>query len=124
MILVDTSVWIDHINAFDHVLISLLAEERVLAHPYVIGEISVGSLRDRDVVLGALLDLPRAPVVTPEETFYLIEREGLFNRGIGYVDTSLLASARRLQPGITIWTRDKRLKKVADELNLGAVLAH
>ena len=123
MILVDTSVWIDHINASDPMLIGLLAEERVLAHPYVIGEISLGSLRDRDVVLGALLDLPRSPVATPEETFYLIEREGLFNRGIGYVDTSLLASAR-LQPGTTLWTRDKRLKKVADELNLGAMLAH
>ncbi|EHP41295.1 hypothetical protein OR16_20622 [Cupriavidus basilensis OR16] len=123
MILVDTSVWIDHINASDPMLISLLAEGCVLAHPYVIGEISLGSLRDRDVVLGALLDLPRAPVASPEETFYLIEREGLFNRGIGYVDTSLLASAR-LQPGITIWTRDKLLKKVADALNLGAVLAH
>jgi predicted nucleic acid-binding protein len=123
MILVDTSVWIDHINASDPVLISLLADERVLAHPYVIGEISLGSLRDRDVVLGALLDLPRAPVATPEETFHLIEREVLFNRGIGYVDTSLLASAR-LQPGVTIWTRDRRLKKVADELNLGAMLAH
>lgn len=123
MILVDTSVWIDHINASDPVLYSLLVEERVLAHTYVIGEISLGSLRDRELVLGALLDLPRAPVATPEETFYLIEREGLFNRGSGYVDTSLLASAR-LQPGITIWTRDKRLKKVADELNLGAMLAH
>ncbi|MGF6858923.1 type II toxin-antitoxin system VapC family toxin [Paraburkholderia sp. CI3] len=123
MILVDTSVWIDHINAADPMLIGLLAEERVLAHPYVIGEISLGSLRDRDVVLGALLDLPRASVATPEETFYLIQCESLFNRGIGYVDTSLLASAR-LQPGVTIWTRDKRLKKVADELDLGAVLAH
>jgi predicted nucleic acid-binding protein len=123
MILVDTSVWIDHINASDPMLVTLLAEERVLAHPYVIGEISLGSLRDRDVVLGALLDLPRSPVATPEEVFYLIEREGLFNRAIGYVDTSLLASAR-LQPGITIWTRDKRLKKVADELGLGAMLAH
>jgi predicted nucleic acid-binding protein len=123
MILVDTSVWIDHINASDPMLISLLAEERVLAHPCVIGEISLGSLRDRGVVLGALLDLPRAPIATPEETFYLIEREGLFNRGIGYVDTSLLASAR-LQPGISIWTRDKRLKAVAEELNLGAVLGH
>jgi predicted nucleic acid-binding protein len=123
MILVDTSVWIDHINASDPRLISLLAEERVLAHPYVIGEISLGSLRDREVVLGALLDLPRASIATPEETFYLIEREGLFNRGIGYVDTSLLASAR-LHPGITIWTRDKRLKKVANELDLGAVLEH
>jgi predicted nucleic acid-binding protein len=123
MILVDTSVWIDHINAADPMLIALLGQNRVLAHPYVIGEISLGSLRNRDVVLGALLDLPRAPVATPEETFYLIEREGLFNRGIGYVDTALLASAR-LQPGITIWTRDKRLKKVADDLNLSAVLAH
>jgi predicted nucleic acid-binding protein len=123
MILVDTSVWIDHINSSDPMLVSLLAEERVLTHPYVIGEISLGSLRDRDIVLGALLDLPRAPVATPEETFYLIEREGLFNRGIGYVDTSLLASAR-LQPGVTIWTRDKRLKKVADDFDLGAVFGH
>ncbi|WER46865.1 type II toxin-antitoxin system VapC family toxin [Cupriavidus sp. WKF15] len=123
MILVDTSVWIDHINASDPLLVSLLVEERVLAHPFVIGEISLGSLRNREVVLGALLDLPQAPIATPEETFYLIEREGLFNRGIGYVDTSLLASAR-LHPGATIWTRDKRLKRVADELNLGAMLEH
>jgi predicted nucleic acid-binding protein len=123
MILVDTSVWIDHINGSDPLLSSLLSKERVLAHPYVIGEISLGSLRDREIVLDALLDLPRAPIATPEETFYLIEREGLFNRGIGYVDTSLLASAR-LHPGITIWTRDKRLKKVADELDLSAALGH
>lgn len=123
MILVDTSVWIDHINASDPVLVELLAAERVLTHPYVIGEISLGSLRDRNVVLGALRDLPHASIATPEETFYLIEREALFNRGIGYVDTSLLASAR-LQPGVTLWTRDKRLKKVADELDLSAVLAH
>jgi predicted nucleic acid-binding protein len=123
MILVDTSVWIDHLNASDPMLTTLLAAERVLAHPYVIGEISLGSLRNRETVVSALLDLPRAPVATPEETFYMIERHGLFNRGIGYVDTSLLASAR-LQPGVTIWTRDKRLKKVADELDLSAVLAH
>ncbi|KGC24744.1 type II toxin-antitoxin system VapC family toxin [Burkholderia gladioli] len=123
MILVDTSVWIDHINAADPVLVALLSDERVLVHPYVVGEISLGSLRDREVVLGALLDLPSAPVATAEETFYLIAREHLFNRGIGYVDTSLLASAR-LEPGVTIWTRDKRLKKVADELGLGAVLGH
>ncbi|ASL46539.1 Ribonuclease VapC32 [Burkholderia sp. AD24] len=123
MILVDTSVWIGHINASDPMLVELLAAERVLIHPYVIGEISLGSLRDRNVVLGALRDLPHASIATPEETFYLIEREALFNRGIGYVDTSLLASAR-LQPGVTLWTRDKRLKKVADELDLSAVLAH
>jgi predicted nucleic acid-binding protein len=123
MILVDTSVWIDHISSSDSMLMSLLAEERVLAHPYVIGEISLGSLRDRAVVLGALLDLPQAPVATPEETLYLIERERLFNRGIGYVDASLLASAR-LYRGATVWTRDRRLKKVADELGLSAALQH
>jgi predicted nucleic acid-binding protein len=123
MILVDTSVWIDHINASEPLLAQLLGKERVLAHPFVIGEISLGSLRDRQSVLGALRDLPSAPVATPEEIFFLIERERLFNRGIGYVDTSLLASAR-LQPGMQIWTRDKRLKKVADELGLAAKLDH
>ncbi|MFM0166799.1 PIN domain-containing protein [Paraburkholderia sediminicola] len=123
MILVDTSVWIDHINASDSMLVTLLSEERVLAHPYVIGEISLGSLRNRDVVLGALRDLPRALIATPEEVAYLIQSEQLFNRGIGYVDTALLASAR-LQPGVTVWTRDKRLKKVADELGLSAMLGH
>ncbi|SAL17630.1 PilT protein-like protein [Caballeronia arvi] len=123
MILVDTSIWIDHINASEPLLAQLLGEERVLAHPFVIGEISLGSLRDRQSVLGALRDLPSAPVATPDEIFFLIERERLFNRGIGYVDTSLLASAR-LQPGIQIWTRDKRLKNVADELGLVAKLEH
>ncbi|MGI4856803.1 MAG: type II toxin-antitoxin system VapC family toxin [Janthinobacterium lividum] len=123
MILVDTSVWIDHIRLSDPMLTSLLMEERVLAHPYVIGEISLGSLRDREIVLGALLDLPRAPVATPEELFYMIEEARLFSRGIGYVDASLLASAR-LQPGATIWTRDKRLKDAACRLHLNAVLDH
>ena len=123
MILVDTSVWIDHINSSDPVLVSLLTAERVLVHPYVIAEIALGSLRNRDAVLGALRDLPVAPVAAPEETLFLIEREKLFNRGIGYVDTSLLASAR-LQPGIKIWTRDKRLGKASEELGLGAGLLH
>jgi predicted nucleic acid-binding protein len=123
MILVDTSVWIDHLNASDPLLVSLLADERVLAHSFVIGEISLGSLRNREAVIGALLDLPRAPIATPEETLYLIERERLFNRGIGYVDVSLLASAR-LRPGVTLWTRDKRLREVADDLDLAAALEH
>lgn len=123
MILVDTSIWIDHINASDPVLVRLLTDGRVLVHPYVIAEIALGSLRNRAVVLGALRDLPGAPVATPEETLFFIEREKLFNRGIGYVDTSLLASAR-LQPGIEIWTRDKRLGKAAEELGLTAGLLH
>jgi len=117
MILVDTSIWIDHINASDPVLVNLLADGQVLVHPFVIAEIALGSLRNREAVLGALRDLPNAVVATPEETVFLIEREGLFNRGIGYVDSALLASAR-LQPGTTVWTRDKRLAKAADDLGL------
>jgi predicted nucleic acid-binding protein len=123
VILVDTSVWIDHINASEPLLVDLLGDERVLTHPYVIGEIALGSLRDRNRLLSALRDLPSAPIATPEETIFLIEREQLFSRGIGYVDTAILASAR-LQPGIRIWTRDKRLKNVADELGLTAKLEH
>jgi predicted nucleic acid-binding protein len=123
MILVDTSVWIDHLNASEPLLVNLLGEERVLAHPHVIGEVALGSLRDRAAVLGALNDLPLAPVATPEEVFVLIERQRLFNRGIGYVDASLLASAY-LQPGAKLWTRDKRLHKVAEELGLNATLQH
>ena len=123
MILVDTSVWIDHLAHGDAALAGLLAKEQVLAHPYVIGEIALGSLHDRQAVLGALHDLPHATVASPEETFYLIEQERLFNRGIGYVDAALLASVR-LAPGAALWTRDKRLKSVADALGLGAALDH
>ena len=92
-------------------------------HSYVIGEISLDSLRDRSTVLRALNDLPRVPVATPDEVFYLIEQQQLFGRGIGYVDASLLASAK-LQPGVTIWTRAKRLTAIANELALSAVLDH
>ena len=123
MILVDTSVWIDHIDRSEPILVNLLLHDRVRIHPYVIGEISLGSLRDRSTVLRALNDLPRVPIATPDEVFYLIEQQQLVSRGIGYVDVSLLASAR-LEPGVTIWTRDKRLKIIADELALSAVLEH
>lgn len=123
MILVDTSIWIDHINASDPVLVNLLANGQVLVHPFVIAEIALGSLRNREAVLDALHDLPSTLLATPEETLFLIEREGLFNRGIGYMDTSLLASAR-LQPGTTVWTRDKRLAKAADDLGLTPSLLH
>ncbi|MFM0205626.1 type II toxin-antitoxin system VapC family toxin [Paraburkholderia fungorum] len=123
MILVDTSVWIDHIGQSEPILVELLLHVRVRIHPYVIGEISLGSLRDRPAVLRALNDLPRVPVAMPDEVLFLVEQQQLFSRGIGYVDASLLASAK-LQPGVTIWTRDKRLKKIADELSLSAVLEH
>lgn len=123
MILVDTSVWIDHLDSGDAQLASLLEQEQVMVHPYVIGEIALGNLRDREIVLGALMDLPCANVATVEETLYLIDQPAIFSRGIGYVDISLIASAK-LTPGVRIWTRDKRLKSVADELGVSAILGH
>jgi len=114
---------VDHIDHSEPIMVDLLLHDRVRIQPYLIGEISLGSVRDRSIVLRALNDLPRVPVATPDEVFYPIEQQQLFSRGIGYVDASLLASAK-LQPGVTIWTRDKRLKKIAHELALAAVLDH
>ena len=98
MILVDTSVWIDHLRAGDAALAALLDANRVLAHPFVIGEIALGSLRQRDLVLGALRDLPRAVVATDDEVDRMIEDQVLYGLGISYVDAHLLA-ATRLTPG-------------------------
>lgn len=123
MILVDTSVWIDHLRAGDAALAALLEANRVLAHPFVIGEIGLGSLRQRDLVLGALRDLPRAVVATDDEVDRMIGDQALHGLGIGYVDAHLLA-ATRLTPGSALWTRDRRLLAVADRLGLAARPAH
>ena len=117
MILVDTSVWIDHFRKRDDRLSDLLEAVSVLTHPFVIGELALGSLARRDVVLDAMRGLPMAQSATPQEVEILIERESLFGRGIGYVDTHLLAAAR-LQPGTAIWTRDRRLHEAAGRLGL------
>jgi predicted nucleic acid-binding protein len=119
VILVDTSVWVDHLRKGDQVLGRLLFAGRVLAHPFIVGELSLGVLRQREAVLGALMDLPQATIATEEEVFRFIEANGLPGSGIGYVDAHLLA-ATRLTPGAAIWTRDKRLSEVAERLGLAA----
>lgn len=118
MILVDTSVWIDHLRQGEAGLAEALNAGRVRVHPFVIGELALGSLRQREVVLGSLMDLPRVEVATDEEVFAFIEDERLFSLGIGFVDAHLLA-ALRLTPGAFLWTRDRRLSAVADRLRLG-----
>ena len=117
MILVDTSVWIDHLRTNDKSLSNLLAAGRVLAHPFVTGELALGNLRQRAIILEALSDLPQAKVATDMEVRHFIDAQALFGRGIGYVDAHLLASVR-LTAGAVIWTRDKRLHGVADRLKL------
>jgi predicted nucleic acid-binding protein len=117
MILVDTSVWVDHLRAGDAMLAGLLDAAMVLAHPFVIGELALGNLHRRETVVNALSDLPMANVATDAEVLHFINRNTLFGRGVGYVDCHLLAAAR-LTAGAELWTRDKRLHGVAVQLGL------
>jgi predicted nucleic acid-binding protein len=115
MILADTSVWVDHLSSGDHRLVEPLEQSQVLMHPFVLGELALGSLRQRDLVLGSMQDLPQAIVATDKEVLAFIEHRALFGLGIGYVDAHLLASVR-LTAGASLWTRDKRLLAVAERL--------
>ncbi|MBV8185407.1 MAG: type II toxin-antitoxin system VapC family toxin [Hyphomicrobiales bacterium] len=122
MILPDTSVWIDHLRAGDKALVKLLNDGMVLAHPFVIGELALGNLRQREIVLQALADLPHASVATDAEVLHFIERQALSGRGIGYVDAHLLAAVR-LTAGTQLWTHDKRLHGLAVRLGMAITLS-
>lgn len=119
MILLDTSVWIDHLRHGDPVVVRLLEDDRVLGHPWVRGEISLGRLANRQEVLGLLANLPQAVVASHAEMVTLIETHELWGRGIGFVDAQLLA-ATLLSYDAQMWTRDKRLAAVAVELACAA----
>lgn len=100
-------------------LASLLYRGSVLMHPFVIGELSVGNLEDRDVVLHSLSRLVQMVVATHVEALEFINRHRLYGRGVGYVDCHLLASVL-LTPGATFWTRDRRLSEAAEFLGVAA----
>lgn len=117
MILVDTTVWIDHLRSGETALAAALEDGRVLMHPFVLGELACGTLKNRDEVLDLLGNLPAAPTATDPEVLGLIERRALMGRGIGYIDVHLLASAALADVG-RLWTRDRRLAAVATELEL------
>lgn len=108
MILVDTSVWIDHFRAADPQLVALLNNNEVLTHPCVIGEIALGSIAKRAELLRYFNNLPRAIFAEHEEVMVLIERRALANSGLGYADACLLASAV-LTPDAALWSRDGNL---------------
>jgi predicted nucleic acid-binding protein len=91
VVLVDTSVWVDHLRANDRTLADLLEANRVLTHPFVVGELSMGNLRARKLVLETLHRLPQVVAATDVEVLHFIERHALYGRGIGYVDAHLLA---------------------------------
>ncbi len=115
MILVDTSVWVDHLRRGDSRLVGLLERSAVVMHPFVVGEIACGSLRNRSSILELLQDLPSAVVAHNDEVLQFIDRHALHGKGIGYVDVHLLASVM-LTAGAKVWTRDLKLRRVAEAL--------
>jgi hypothetical protein len=116
MILVDTSIWIEHFREGNERLRILLLDEQVLCHPFVVGELACGSLRRRSEILSMLKALPEAQLVEHEELLGFIEARRLYGGGVGWVDAHLLAST--LLSGCTIWTIDKPLRTAAAALNV------
>jgi predicted nucleic acid-binding protein len=119
MILVDSSVWIDHLRRGNARLAAALEAGEVLVHPMVLGELACGHLRNRRAILDLLANLPAAPGATDAEVLGLIERRKLMGRGIGYLDAHLLAATALARPA-RLWTSDHNLARVAVELGLAA----
>lgn len=111
MILVDTSVWVDHLRRDNPRLRALLGDAAVSCHPFVIGELACGTMRNRAVVLDLLMRLPPVPVAHHGEALAFIESRRLMGSGLGWVDINLLASA--LLGGAQLWTLDRALREVA-----------
>src|SRR5208283_3186985 len=111
MILVDTSIWVQHLREGNPTLQALLYDGLVLCHPFVIGELACGSLARRNEILALLGALPAARVAEHAEALYFIEAEKLYSQGLGWIDVHLLASAKL--EGAALWTLDKRLHKIA-----------
>lgn len=123
MVLVDTSVWVEHLRQGSDELADLLNRGQVLSHPFVLGELALGNLQQRASVLDALQNLPQAHLASVDEVLRFIDANTLHEMGIGYVDVHLLASAR-LTPGSVLWTLDKRLALAATSLGVAADMAH
>jgi predicted nucleic acid-binding protein len=116
VILVDTSVWVDHLSRGSDALAALLEREEVLTHSYVIGELACGDIRNRRQVLHLLTALPAASVASDAEALAMIEDRKLMGRGLGWVDVHLLAAA--ILSGCRLWSRDRQLIAAAAELKV------
>jgi predicted nucleic acid-binding protein len=121
MILVDTSVWVDHLRSPERALVELLNNDQVATHPFVRLELALGSIANREQVLSELAKLVQPQVARNDDLFLLVESLKLERRGIGVTDLHLLASAL-LDRSISIWTRDRRLGEIADKLGLRALI--
>ncbi|MCP5487699.1 MAG: type II toxin-antitoxin system VapC family toxin [Verrucomicrobia bacterium] len=117
MVLVDTSVWIDHLRKTTPRLVGLLDNGEVVIHPFVIGELACGNLANRKEVLSLLHSLPAVERVEDDEILFFIEQHSLASRGLGLIDVHLLASSKVSEH--PLWTKDKRLAATAEEIGLG-----
>ena len=116
MVIVDTSIWVNHLRQGSKRLEVLLMDGEVMCHPFIIGELACGNLKNRTEIISLLKSLPTALLVDFEEFLFFIDQNGIYGRGIGFVDVHLLASAQI--SGATLWTADKRLKSAAGQLGL------
>ena len=114
MVLVDTSVWVEHLRSGTIGLEALLADGDVVCHPFILGELSCGNLKNRKEIIALLHDLPMASRADDEEVIHFIEEHKLMGKGLGYIDIHLLMSA--LLSGVPLWTVDKRLHEVSLKL--------
>ena len=117
MILIDTSIWVDHFRRHHASLIELLETAQVCVHPYVIGELACGSLKPRKNILDSLVSMPTIQAASDAEVLFFVERHHLMGRGIGYVDIHLLA-ATAMHGSTRFWTHDKKLAAISSELHL------
>ena len=117
MVLVDTSVWIDHFRRKNRRLVSLLEIQEVATHAFVLGEIACRQLTNRKEIISLLSALPQAKKVEDDELLFFLDRHALMGRGVGLIDVHLLGSCHL--DGCTLWTKDKRLHAVASEMGIG-----
>lgn len=116
MVLVDTSLWVSHLRKGHPGLETLLNDEEVMCHPFIIGELACGNLKNRTEILSLLRSLPSAIRATHDEVLHFIGNNRLMGRGLGYIDVHLMASARLT--GVPIWTLDKKLSGVSALLGI------
>jgi predicted nucleic acid-binding protein len=116
MVLVDTSVWVRHFREGDRDLERLLHDGRVMSHPFIVGELACGNLKNRSEILSLLQVLPQATLAQHEEVYRFIELKQLMGRGLGYIDVHLSASA--LLSGVPLWSYDKRLNEANEIMGI------
>lgn len=117
MVLVDTSVWVDHLRNGNNQLIGLLSEGDVLCHPFIVGELACGSIKNRKEILSLLQSLPMAVQASHQEVLGFIENKKLQGKGVGYIDVHLLAST--FLSNSIFWSLDKKLNSLAKGMKIG-----